>query len=224
MRVVLCDDHTVLLEALGAALRNEGIDVVATVSTPGEALDTVRALRPDACLLDLTFPGESGLDAIGPLREAVAETKVVVMSALTDHQVVSEILAAGAHGFVGKDRPVTAVVAALEQAVAGQVAVDPQVLQDALRPRDVAEDPLWVLRFLTDREWDVMRCIMAGETTPQIAARLGIRRSTARTHVQNLLTKLGVHSRLQAAALMSTDAARESWPLRFRRDSLDHLT
>lgn len=204
------------MEALSAALDNEGIDVVATVSTPDEAVATVRDLRPDACLLDLSFPSSSGLDAVAPIRAADPHVKVVVMSAMTDHQAVADAVAAGAHGFVGKDRSVTAVVAALEQAVAGQVAVDPHLLQEALRPRDDAEDPLWVLRFLTDREWDVLRCIMDGRTTPEIATLLGIRRSTARTHVQNLLTKLGVHTRLQAAALMSSPAARASWPARLR--------
>jgi len=73
-----------------------------------------------------------------------------------------------------------------------------------------------VLKFLTDREWEVMRCIMEGQTTEQMARSLGVQRSTARTHVQNLLTKLGVHSRLQAAALMTAHATPETWPLQMR--------
>ena len=77
-------------------------------------------------------------------------------------------------------------------------------------------DPLWQLRFLTDREWEIMRCIMDGLTTAEMAVELGVRGSTARTHVQNLLTKLGVHSRLQAAALMTAHASAENWPAHLR--------
>lgn len=219
MRLVLCDDHQVLLEALSVALGNVGVDVIAAVSTPSEAVEAVHTLQPDACLLDLSFPDESGLDAIGPICLAGPDTKVVVMSALTDGRVVAEAMASGAHGFIGKERPITAVVNALQRALEGQVAVEPGLLKEVLRPADPADDPLWVLRFLTVREWEVMRCIMAGQTTPEIAAELGIQRSTARTHVQNLLTKLGVHSRLQAAALMSAHASRETWPVRMRPDS-----
>jgi two-component system nitrate/nitrite response regulator NarL len=72
------------------------------------------------------------------------------------------------------------------------------------------------LKFLTEREWDVMRCIMDGLSTDQMADHLGVRRSTARTHVQNLLTKLGVHSRLQVAALMTAHASPETWPAHLR--------
>jgi two-component system nitrate/nitrite response regulator NarL len=73
-----------------------------------------------------------------------------------------------------------------------------------------------VLKFLTDREWEVMRCIMDGQSTDEMAESLGVRRSTARTHVQNLLAKLGVHSRLQVAALMTAHGTPEMWPPRMR--------
>jgi len=73
-----------------------------------------------------------------------------------------------------------------------------------------------MLKFLTEREWEVMRCIMDGLSTEQIAGQLRVQRSTARTHVQNLLTKLGVHSRLQAAALMAAHASEDTWPVHMR--------
>jgi two-component system nitrate/nitrite response regulator NarL len=104
----------------------------------------------------------------------------------------------------------------LDRAVRGQLAVEPALLQRALRPQKSTEDPLWALQFLTDREWQVMRCIMEGQTTEEMAEALGVQRSTARTHVQNLLTKLGVHSRLQAAALMSAHGSLDSWPVHLR--------
>ena len=108
-----------------------------------------------------------------------------------------------------------AIVAAIEMAHQGQLAVDLLLLQEVLRPARI-DDPLWMLKFLTEREWEVMRCIMDGLGTEQIAGQLSVKRSTARTHVQNLLTKLGVHSRLQAAALMATHASAETWPVHMR--------
>jgi len=96
------------------------------------------------------------------------------------------------------------------------LAVDLLLLQEVLRPHVDNDDPLWMLKFLTEREWEVMRCIMDGLSTEQMAGQLRVQRSTARTHVQNLLTKLGVHSRLQAAALMSAHASSETWPVHMR--------
>jgi two-component system nitrate/nitrite response regulator NarL len=79
-----------------------------------------------------------------------------------------------------------------------------------------------VLKFVTEREWEVLRCIMDGLTTGQMAEHLGVHRSTARTHVQNLLTKLGVHSRLQAAALMTAHASDETWPVHMRSRAVSY--
>ena len=84
--------------------------------------------------------------------------------------------------------------------------------------------PLWKLRFLTEREWQVMECILEGRSTDEIASALGVRRSTARTHVQNLLAKLGVHTRLQAAALMTSYSPNDVRPVHLRPAALPHVT
>jgi two-component system nitrate/nitrite response regulator NarL len=216
MRIVVCDDHRLLLEALGMALSASGHDVVALASRPEEAVTAVATHRPDVCLLDVNFPDGTSVAAIHELREASPETKVVMLSAEADHAVVGRAIAEGASGYVGKEKPITEIVEMLDRAVHGQLAVEPALLQRALRPHKSSEDPLWALQFLTDREWQVMRCIMEGQTTEEMAGSLGVQRSTARTHVQNLLTKLGVHSRLQAAALMSAHGSQESWPVHLR--------
>ena len=126
------------------------------------------------------------------------------------------MIAEGASGYVGKEKPIQDIIEKLTQAVNGHVAVDPGLLQQALRTRKASDDPRWALQFLTDREWEVMRCIMEGQTTEQMAETLGVQRSTARTHVQNLLTKLGVHSRLQAAALLAAHGSVDTWPAHMR--------
>lgn len=216
MRLVVCDDHRLLLEALGLALTEHGYEVAALVATTDDAVDAVREHQPDVVLLDVNFPDGSSLAAIPKIREACPTTKVVMLSAEADHAVVGRAIAEGASGYVGKDKPVQEILDKIHQAVNGHVAVDPALLQQALRTRKTSDDPLWALQFLTDREWEVMRCIMDGQTTEQMAETLGVQRSTARTHVQNLLTKLGVHSRLQAAALMAAHGTVDTWPAHVR--------
>ncbi len=215
MRIVVCDDHRLLLEALGASLVARGHDVVALAVTPDEAVCAVTDHAPDVCLLDLHFPGGTSLDALQAMRARQPGTKVVVFSATADPQAVVGTLSMGASGFLRKSMSMDEICLMLDRAAEGQVAVEANLLQQAFLPPSAA-DPLWALRFLTDREWDVLRCITQGLTTQQIARQLGVRNSTARTHVQNLLTKLGVHSRLEAAALLADHGSPAIWPARLR--------
>lgn len=215
MRIVVCDDHRLLLEALGVSLSARDHDVVALCTTPEAALEAVVGHRPDVCLLDLHFPEGSSLPALRAMVAQCPETRVVVFSAAADPQAVSGALALGAAGYLRKSMSMEEICEMLDQAARGQVAVEPELLREAFLPPS-ARDPLWVLRFLTDREWDALRCITRGMSTDQIARQLGVRRSTARSHVQNLLHKLGVHSRLEAAALMADHAVEEDWPVRLR--------
>ncbi len=216
MRIVLADDHTLLLDALALALGKRGHEVVGQATTRRAAVALVRQFQPDACLLDIAFPTGSGLDALPELRAAGPDTKVVVLSGLVDAAVVREALEKGAHGVVDKGEPISAICAALDAVVAGQLAVDAALLREALNPKRV-EDPLWVLNFLTDREWDVLHLLVEGAETRDIARALRVRSTTARTHVQNLLTKLGVHSRLQAVALVSPHMNRIVWKQHYVR-------
>ncbi len=216
MRLLVCDDHRLLVDALSMALTDKGHTVVATALDPDEAVEAAREHQPDACLLDLNFPVGNGLSAIARILDVSEDTKVVVLSGSSNRGVVADAIAQGAQGFVGKEKPIVAIIEALEKVHQGYLAVDRVELQDALRPRAEDDDPLWVLKFLTAREWEVLHCIMEGLSTEQMAEQLGVHRSTARTHVQNLLTKLGVHSRLQAAALIASHATEETWPVHMR--------
>jgi two-component system nitrate/nitrite response regulator NarL len=213
---MVCDDHKLLLDALSMALTDNGHTVVATAVDPDEAVEAARKHQPDACLLDVNFPNSNGLNAISRIHEVSPNTKVVMLSGSINRSLVADAIAEGAQGFVGKEKPVGVIIEALEMAHEGHLAVDLLLLQEVLRPQANDEDPLWMLKFLTEREWEVMRCIMDGLSTEQMAEQLRVRRSTARTHVQNLLTKLGVHSRLQAAALMTAHASAETWPVHMR--------
>ena len=212
MRLLICDDHRLFLEGLSMALTDNEHTVVATALDPDEAVEAAREQQPDVCLLDVSFPHANGLSAIARIHKESPDTKVVMLSGSINRSLVADAIAQGAQGFVGKDKPVGAILDALEMAYQGYLAVDPLVLQDVLRPQAQNDDPLGKLKFLTEREWEALRCILDGLSTDQIADQLGVRPSTARTHVQSMLTKLGVHSRLQAVALMIAYASEDTWP------------
>jgi two-component system nitrate/nitrite response regulator NarL len=201
MRILLCDDHRLLIEAFEPVLAAHGHEVVALTTTPDEACRAAAELEPDVCILDLVFPDGSGLDAAAVIT-ATGSTKVLVLSGRSDPEVVKAALAAGVSGFVPKDHSIEGVLRALDRLSAGEVAIDRDLLNAAIRAPSkcgVSDQ----LRFLTRREREALRRIADGQSTKEIAHDMHVAHSTARTHVQNVLTKLGVRSRLQAAALVA---------------------
>jgi DNA-binding NarL/FixJ family response regulator len=211
MRVVLCDDHALLLDALGASLVTHGHTVVFAATEPGAAVEAVRDHRPDLLLLDAYFPAGSGLEAAATVTREVPETKVVFLSASTDPDLVSAALESGAVGFVRKDHGLERILRALDRVEAGEIVMEAQLFRAVVaRTREPERhDVRWLAQFLTEREREVLARIVAGESTDQMARAMEVARSTARTHVQNVLQKLGVHSRLQAATSVLGDRERE---------------
>jgi two-component system nitrate/nitrite response regulator NarL len=205
MRLVLCDSHLLLLEALTAALTAGGHEVVAAVTTPQEALVMVAASDPDICVLDVAFPGDGGLQAARLVRERHPRTRVLILTSVTAPDMVSAALRAGVAGYTSKAHGVGDMLTVLNRIAAGEIAIDGELLRSvvtyhAAPPTDPTEE---LLRFLTPRERQVLHQILAGKSTRELARDLTIATSTARTHVQNVLVKLGVHSRLEAAAMVS---------------------
>jgi two-component system nitrate/nitrite response regulator NarL len=139
MRLLICDDHRLLLDALSMALTQSGYTVVATALDPDAAVAAARVHQPDVCLLDVNFRHANGLSAIARIHEVSANTKVIMFSASIDRSLVVEAIARGAQGYVGKEKPVGAIIEALEMAHRGQLAVDPRLLQESHPPHD-AED------------------------------------------------------------------------------------
>jgi two-component system nitrate/nitrite response regulator NarL len=209
VRILLCDNHRLLVEALAGALRRGGHDVVAMTTQPEEALRAAVEQDPDVCLLDVIFPGGAGIATIAGIR-ATTRSKVLVLSARCDQDAVCAALAAGASGFVGKDQSIDQILRSLDQVCAGEVIMPTKTMSPTSpgpgRPRP---PELAALRFLTNREREALRLIVEGESTKEIAQSMHVAYSTARTHVQNVLTKLGVRSRLQAAALVARASGAE---------------
>lgn len=226
MRLVLCDDERILGEALAVALEARGHQVLAVTTTPGESIAAVAAHQPDICLLDLHFAGhESGLGAARAICRHHPGTSVVVLSGIATTAAFSEAVEAGVAGFIHKDQTVDEIAHVLDVVAAGGAVFDPGLLRETVtRPATRRSNPL---RELTPRETEILRRIAAGESTSQMARAMNVTTNTIRTYVKNMLAKLGVHSRLQAAAVARREglldgphpAAGRPPPERTRRDT-----
>ncbi len=196
--LVIGDDHVVFLDALATVLlqRNHAVTIAGTVS---ETVEAVARVQPDMCLVDRHFAGEDSIEAIGKMIAASPGTKVLVLSADPDTGGIMAALSAGASGFLHKTRGVTALTAAIGRVLRGEVVVD--VPRPVTRPRPPGHDDAHRLAaHLTGREREILGLLVEGLDTAAIARKLTVSRTTVRTHVQAVLTKLGVHSRLEAAS------------------------
>ncbi len=205
MRLVLCDDNRILCDALAAALEARGHQALAIATTASDCVAAVAGCRPDACLLDLRFPGgEDGLGAASAITQNYPDTAVLVLSALTDPATSSQVRKIGVAGFLGKDQNIDQIADALDVIAAGGQVFSP-VPARAPAPRRAQARPANPLCALTQREREVLRRIADGQSTGQMAREMEITTSTLRTYVRNALAKVGVHSRLEAAALVSRE-------------------
>jgi two-component system nitrate/nitrite response regulator NarL len=203
MRLILCDDHLMLVEALAVVLAARGHDVLAVTSTPDSAVAAVRAQEPDICLLDLSFHGErTGLDAARAIFAMRNRTRVVVLSGVCDPDTLSEAVELPLAGFIRKDQNVDEIAGALEVIAAGGILIAP-TLRRARPSRGAKPRPPGPMDQLTAREHEIVSRIVNGESTKHMAAAMRITPDTVRSYVKNVLAKLGLHSRLQIAAMAS---------------------
>ena len=193
LRIVLADDHALLLEGLRSLISAEpDLQVVATATDGERLLDAVRRFRPDVAVVDLKMPFMDGPTCIRKLRAEGCTVRVVVLSALSDARSMREAIEAGADGFVLKTDPPTATLAAIRQVAAGQM-VFPQGARRWLQRGDEAEQ-------LSDREAAVLELLAEGRSNAAIARSLRMSENTVKFHLRNLYSKLGVANRTEAAA------------------------
>jgi two-component system, NarL family, nitrate/nitrite response regulator NarL len=198
VRLLLCDDHVLFLEVMQPVLEARG-HVVETSSSVDEALSRVVEWSPDVCVLDIGFPGTDGIAGARLLRAANPNIKIVMLTATSASDVLREAVVAGACGLAFKGRPLAEAVETIERVERGDAVLDIGILQAVVEPR-MDSYGARLARFLTAREVEVLTRLVQGEGTTEIARSLSVSQSTARTHIQSILTKLGVHSRLEACA------------------------
>jgi two-component system, NarL family, nitrate/nitrite response regulator NarL len=200
MQLVLCDDNRILCEALASVLQARGHRVLAIATSVTDGVAAVATHRPDACLLEVRFPDGSGLEAAQAIRRCYPDTKIVLLTRLSDPVLLSEAKKIGVAGYLLKDLKADTIVGALEVIGAGGTALGPKYSgpaswRIAAPPREDSPGAL------TPRETQVLRRIVAGQSTEQMAREMDVATSTLRSYIKNILTKLGAHSRLQAAAI-----------------------
>jgi two-component system, NarL family, response regulator LiaR len=200
IRVLIVDDHAVVRMGLKAFFDLlDDIDVVGEASDGSEGVAMARRLQPDVVLMDLLMPNMDGITAIGRIKQERAETEIVTMTSFIEEEKVTAALEAGATGYVLKDAEAEEVAAAVRAAFHGEMHLDPQVarmLTQRLRAKKSEPD---LAEPLTDREKEVLGLLARGLSNKEIGAQLFITERTARTYVSNILGKLGLQSRTQAA-------------------------
>lgn len=208
VRLVIGHQYRLFLDSLAAVLAEHGFEIAGTETSQPQLLASVAQHLPSICLVTVRLAGGDGLDVLRTVGENHPGVKVVMLAGESDFGLMQTAIEAGAAGFIPADGHVENIARALARVHDGGGVFGPSVTGAVVRPfRDAgARNRPW--DRLTTREQEVLVRMMDGECTRQIALSLAISVSTARTHIENVLLKLGVHSRLEAAVL----AARSGLP------------
>jgi two-component system nitrate/nitrite response regulator NarL len=187
-------------EAIGQTLSAMGMTLVGISTNAGEAMSAVREHHPELVLMDVGLAGSDGIQVGRAILEEAPDTKVVALTALEDESAVQDALRSGFHGYLTKNCEPDSFRRALESVADGQVVFPHYLAKQAGAVDGEATDAELLARQLTPREIEVLQLLAEGAASRDIADRLAVSPNTVRTHVQGILTKLQVHSRLEAAA------------------------
>jgi DNA-binding NarL/FixJ family response regulator len=196
IRIIIADDHSVVRQGLKMFLSlDPELEVIAEASNGAEALQLAGELQPDVVLMDLLMPVMDGITAIGKIRTQYPDVEVLALTSVLEDASVVGAVRAGAIGYLLKDTQADELRRAIKAAAGGQVQLAPQAAARLLREVRMPESP----EVLTDRETEVLKLLAEGQANKEIARNLTIGEKTVKTHVSNILGKLGVQSRTQAA-------------------------
>jgi DNA-binding NarL/FixJ family response regulator len=200
IRVLIVDDHAVVRMGLKMFFDHQpDIEVVGEAADGSEGVAMARRLEPDVVLMDLLMPTMDGVTAIARIKAERPDIEIVTMTSFIEEEKVTAALEAGASGYVLKDAEAEEVAAAVRAAYAGEVHLDPAVARLLAQRMRARKSPEETAEPLTDREKDVIRLLGQGMSNKEIGSQLFITERTARTYVSNILGKLGLASRTQAA-------------------------
>jgi DNA-binding NarL/FixJ family response regulator len=207
LRILVADEQSLFREAVRVVLESQDDMVVVAEARDGlQAVAKVEEDRPDVALLDSDLPNCDGMRATALIKERVPECRVLILTGEEDQSTLVEALEAGANGYLTKECPLAELIEATRAVARGETLVPPRMLGALLgqliRRRREQDEALHRVSRLTKREREVLAFLAEGRDNDGIAQALVISPETARTHVQNLLAKLGVHSRLEAAAFV----------------------
>jgi NarL family two-component system response regulator LiaR len=212
---MIVDDHGMVRRGLATILKvRADMQLVAEAGSGQEALEVCDEAQPDVILMDLVMPEMSGPEATRAIRERCPDVQVIALTSFQERELVREALQAGAISYLLKNVSADDLAAAIREAHAGRSTLAPEAIQVLIQMegRDASYDQDLPEAFgLTSREQEVLALVVEGMSNPEIAARLVVSRSTAKAHVSNILSKLGVSNRAEAIAVaLQHDAGKGS--------------
>ncbi|GBD29498.1 Transcriptional regulatory protein LiaR [bacterium HR32] len=210
MRVLLADDHVLFRDALRSLLEARGIEVVGEASDGQEAVERTWQVRPDVILMDITMPRMDGLEATRIIKARMPDVKVVILTVSDEDRVLFEAIKSGAQGYLLKNLRADEFFELLSGVERGEAPITRRlagrILEEFARDRG-GPARSGAQESLTDREWDVLRCVSQGASNREIAALLRISENTVKYHLKNILAKLHLRNRAEVVAY----AARRGW-------------
>jgi len=198
IRVLVADDHAIVRKGICALLATEPtIEVVGEAQDGREAMSKASKLQPDVILMDLVMPGMDGLEATRRIRACCPDTRILVLTSFAGDDQVFPAIKAGALGYLLKDSAPEDLVQAIQQVYQGESSLHPSIARKLLR--QLCQPAEQVPESLTEREIEVLQLVAQGQSNREIAGLLSISEATVRTHMSNILAKLNLCSRTQAA-------------------------
>ncbi len=204
MRVIICDDQSIVRDGLKMLLKLEpDIQVIGTVEDGAVAVEAVKREKPDLVLMDLKMPGLNGVEATRQIRAKYPEVKVLVLTTYDDDEWVFDAIQAGASGYLLKDTPREELIKAIRGTIAGKTYIDPLIAGKVLEQvsSHQTQPASMITSKLTDREIEILSLIAKGLSNTDIADRLFLSEGTIRNHVSAILSKLDISDRTQAAVI-----------------------
>jgi len=199
IRLMIVDDHTMVRRGLATILKVfDDLQLVGEAESGESAVQLCTEVIPDVILMDMSLPGMDGAMATRAIRKKLPQTQVIVLTSFKDGKLIKQALAAGAIGYLLKDVSADDLVQAIRSAHAGRATLSPEAAQSLV---EAANLPPTLGQDLTEREREVLALMIEGLNNVQIAGRLTVSPSTIKSHVSNILSKLGVASRTEAVTL-----------------------
>ena len=211
LKILIVDDHDIVRKGLAMLIsRQEDLSVVAEAGTVAEAVEKARESVPDVVVIDIRLPDGTGIEACRDIRDENADVKVLMLTSYSDEEAAMGSIMAGAAGYLLKEIRSQEIVEAIRRVGAGQSLLDPTVTARVMeRARRGKEED--VLIQLTDQEQKILELIAEGQTNREIAGQINLSDKTVRNYVSNILGKLEVSRRFQAAAFLAERRGRRDY-------------